>query len=112
MHRKTPQEKKAESYAKDRRNTYGENAKSSRKNIARRKRARARGERRIAREAFAPAVLDEAWIDGVDARAKRTHRKGWQKFPDQPLGEVVQDKLARREALQENRRRRKRAPDA
>ena len=33
--RKSPQEKKALSYAKDRRNTYGENDKSSRKNIPR-----------------------------------------------------------------------------
>ena len=112
MHRKTPQEKKAESYAKDRRNTYGENAKSSRKNVARRKRARARSERRVAREAFAPSVIDEAWIDAAEVRAKRTYRKGWQKFPDEPLGDVVQAKLARREELQETLRRRKRAPGA
>jgi hypothetical protein len=31
--KKSPPEKKADSYKKDRRNTYGENSKSSRKNI-------------------------------------------------------------------------------
>jgi len=35
MNRKTPQQKKAESYANDRRNTYGENDKASRKAIPR-----------------------------------------------------------------------------
>ncbi len=35
MARRTPQEKKALSYVKDRRNDYGENDKSSRKNIRR-----------------------------------------------------------------------------
>ena len=37
MARKSPQEKKALSYAKDRRNNYGENDKSSRRNIRRNK---------------------------------------------------------------------------
>ena len=37
--RSSPQEKKRLSYAKDRRNDYGENDKSSRKNIRRNKRA-------------------------------------------------------------------------
>lgn len=40
---KTPQDKKALSYAKDRRNTYGENDKSSRKAIP----ARKAGESRV-----------------------------------------------------------------
>lgn len=37
--RRSPQEKKALSYARDRRNVYGENDKSSRKNIRRNKRS-------------------------------------------------------------------------
>ncbi|UGT42762.1 hypothetical protein LTV02_04940 [Nocardia yamanashiensis] len=38
VRRKSPQEKKSLSYAKDRRNDYGENDKSSRRNIRRNKR--------------------------------------------------------------------------
>src|SRR4028119_181715 len=55
MERKTPQEKKRLSYAKDRRNTYGENDKSSRKNIRRRKRHPNRSNRRTARQPPPPA---------------------------------------------------------
>jgi hypothetical protein len=100
MKRKTPQEKKAESYAKDRRNTYGENAKSSRRNIARNQRLRNRAYRRIARQAFGSAATDDERVDAAEARVKLKHRKGWRKVPDTPLGEVVRKKLTRREALE------------
>ncbi|WP_194828528.1 hypothetical protein [Nocardia sp. XZ_19_231] len=46
VRRRSPQEKKSLSYAKDRRNGYGENDKSSRKNIPRNKRIRNRVDRR------------------------------------------------------------------
>jgi hypothetical protein len=81
MNRKTPQQKKAESYAKDRRNTYGENAKSSRKNIPRNQRLRNRAVRRIARMAFAPSTLDEEWVDAVEVRVKAKRRKAWRSGP-------------------------------
>ena len=45
--RKTPQEKKILSYAKDCRNNYGENDKSSRKAIPRRKQQQRQNERRV-----------------------------------------------------------------
>ncbi|MET4803390.1 hypothetical protein [Bradyrhizobium sp. LB11.1] len=99
---KTPQEKKQLSYANDRRNTYGENQKSSRKNIPRSKQLSHQGERRTVRQALiaaqgdvADAVADEAqsqaWRKG---RMKRL--KSFRKSPDTPLGEVVQRRLRRR----------------
>ena len=94
----TPQDKKRASCSKDRRNTYGENAKSSRKNISRNKRIRLRSERRTAREPLkgAPPSLDESRIDLACAKAIRKRRKSWKKQPDTPLGIVVKRKLRRR----------------
>jgi predicted NAD-dependent protein-ADP-ribosyltransferase YbiA (DUF1768 family) len=93
---KSPQQKKAESYAKDRRNTYGENQKSSRKNIARKKRLRAREERRKLREVLVHTA-DEVAIDlKVDQIALQRRNQGPAKVPDAPLGVVLARKLARR----------------
>ncbi|WP_146229427.1 hypothetical protein [Nocardia neocaledoniensis] len=96
--RRSPQEKKALSYARDRRNCYGENDKSSRKNIPRRKRMRNRADRR--REGlFAGAVgavdLAAAERCEVELLAKGPASR-WRKRPDVPLGEVVEWKLQRR----------------
>jgi len=49
---RNPEEKKRLSLARDRRNRYGENSKSSRKNIQRRKQLRHTDERRSAGEAL------------------------------------------------------------
>lgn len=94
----TPQEKKRRSYSRDRRNTYGENAKSSRKNIARNKRIRVRTERRTAREPLRGAVAgcDESSVDLAGAKAILKRKKSWKKQPDTPLGIVVKRKLRRR----------------
>ncbi|HEU0052959.1 MAG TPA: hypothetical protein VFQ39_07265 [Longimicrobium sp.] len=85
--RRSPQEKKALSYAKDRRNTYAENDKSSRKNIPRSKRFPNRANRRGARQALRPAVgvPDELPFDEVEAGLKNRRPKRWRKSPDQPL---------------------------
>jgi hypothetical protein len=94
----TPQDKKRLSYLKDRRNTYGENSKSSRRSIARNKRVRSRSERRIAREAFADGggEPEAERIDAIRARTLKKRRTAWTKWPDEPLGEVVERELARR----------------
>lgn len=94
----TPQEKKRLSYLKDRRNTYGENSKSSRRSIARNKRIRSRSERRVARQAFAAGAseADAERIDAAHARALKKHRSAWTKWPDEPLAVVVEHKLGRR----------------
>lgn len=93
MTRKSPQEEKALSYAKDCRNSYGENDKSSRRNIARNKRNHARANRR--REQL---VLTQTHPDGIEAELKRERPQAqyWRKSSDSPLAEVVAYKLRRR----------------
>jgi hypothetical protein len=99
--RRSPQEKKRLSYSRDRRNWYGENDKSSRKNIARNKRHRHRSERHRAQQQLSAAVgtVDESVEAGVDERLTRARRGSrWRKFPDAQLGLYVAGTLAARAA--------------
>jgi hypothetical protein len=102
MARRSPQEKKALSYAKDRRNDYGENDKSSRKNIRLNKRMPNRAdrhrERQVMADATRPVELEAAEQAEIELHAKRSmwSTKRWRKWRDAPLGEVVTDKLRRR----------------
>ena len=95
---KSPQQKKAESYKHDRRNTYGESPHGARKNIPR---ARARGhreERRAARQSLLPVrgMVDASTSDIAQSRATGRVIPLWKKAPDTPLGEVIQAKSRRR----------------
>ncbi|WP_282783431.1 MULTISPECIES: hypothetical protein [unclassified Nocardia] len=107
--RRSPQEKKALSYAKDRRNDYGENDKSSRKNIPRNKRVPNRAdrhrERQVMASALGPVSVDAAERAEVELRGKRSKwlNMRWRKHRDAPLGEVVMRTLARRVEQQMNR---------
>ena len=94
MKRKTPQEKKAESYAKDRRSTYGNNAKAARSAVPKRKRTRSQVERRTAKQELAgpAAAEDETRVDAMLDRVAQKRRKAWQKWPDESLGDVLQRK--------------------
>jgi len=99
---KTPQQKKRQSYEHDRRNTYGENQKSSRKNIPRSKQRSHQDERRSVRQVLVVAqggILEEA-ADEAQSQALRKGRikklKAFRKSPDRPLGEVVERRLRRR----------------
>jgi hypothetical protein len=96
---KTPQQKKRLSYKLDRRNTYGENQKSSRKNIPKSKQRSHQDERRSVRQAllvaegqFADEVADEAQSQ-VIRRGRLKKLKAFRKRPDRPLGEVVEERL-------------------
>lgn len=96
---KSPDEKKKLSYAHDRRNTYGENQKSSRKNIPRSKQGAHQEERRSARQILASAqgsinddVADQAQSKSMTyGQVKRL--KSFRKTPDSPLKEVVERRL-------------------
>lgn len=89
MKRKTPQQKKGESLAKDRRSTYGNNAKAARKAVPARKRQRSQAERRLAKQELAGAAGDENRADAMIDKVTLKRRKAWQKWPDEPLGEVL-----------------------
>ncbi|MEV4251187.1 hypothetical protein AB0J63_48340 [Streptosporangium canum] len=96
--RRSPQEKKRLSYAKDWRNDYGENDKSSRKNIPRSKRTPHRANRRRASQVLdaATGVVDEAAEETAEERLMAKRPKSWRKSRDAPLGEIVQHTLKRR----------------
>ena len=100
MPRKSPQQRKQESYAKDRRNVYGENDKTSRAALRKRKRKPNRAARRAVHQSVrAPADPgDPEQLEALDVEAttKRGGRTRWQKVPDVPLREVVERRLRRR----------------
>lgn len=103
MARRSPQEKKALSYAKDRRNDYGENDKSSRKNIRRNKRVPNRADRHREHQVLGIAagvrIVDEV-VEQAEAKllAKRSMwmTKRWRKYRDAPLADIVENRLRRR----------------
>ena len=103
MARKSPQEKKALSYAKDRRNDYGEHNKSSRRNIRRNKRTPNRADRHREHQVLAIATglgVHEEVADQVETKllAKKSMwmTKRWRKDRDAPLAAVVEYRLRRR----------------
>ncbi|MCM0676321.1 hypothetical protein NCC78_16735 [Micromonospora phytophila] len=91
MRRRSPQEKKALSYARDCRYNYGESNKGSRRGIRRNKRFPHRANRHhdhltLAALAGTPDLLvDEA----AEVRLRGRRPKSWRKWPDLPLGVVV-----------------------
>jgi hypothetical protein len=91
---KTPQEKKRLSYEKDRRNTYGENNKSSRKNIPLAKARANRTERHKQDQVLTRAVGVESsdTLDAVENLVRGTEPRYWRKGSDTPLGEVLERK--------------------
>ena len=98
---KTPQDKKRLSYEHDRRNTYGENQKSSRKNIPRSKQLSHQDERRSVRQELvgvqgrvAGEVADDAQSK-VLARGRIKKLQAFRKSPDRPLGEIIERRSRR-----------------
>lgn len=91
--RRSPQEKKALSYARDRRNAYGENDKSSRKNIRRNRQLDHRSNRHHAQRILGQAAggaPDPDLADRAETRLLgRRPSIPFRKSPDAPLGAVV-----------------------
>jgi hypothetical protein len=96
--RRSPQEKKQLSYDKDRRNSYGENDKASRKSIPRNKSRVNRANRHLDRQALLPStgIRQPETEDGADERLHRRPRKGWRKSADETLRQAVGRRLRRR----------------
>jgi serine kinase of HPr protein (carbohydrate metabolism regulator) len=99
MKQKSPQEKKALSYAKDCRNTYGENDKSARKTIPLRKAKVNRVYRRKINLALQEidSKIDLEKAELAESEARNIKREYWKKSADEPLAKVVERKLERRE---------------
>jgi hypothetical protein len=94
---KTPQEKKRLSLAKDRRNSYGENDKASRKNIPRAKARVNRANRHQDRQTLDSAVgaPEDERDDAVEQALLGRRRKVWRKWADEPLGELLARRRSR-----------------
>jgi hypothetical protein len=99
---KNPEDKKRLSLARDRRNTFGENSKSSRKNIPRGKQRRHMDERRSVGEALGrlKGSVQEDEATGAELRAKtritNSRRRGFRKRPDTPLGVVLAKRVGKK----------------
>ena len=99
---KNPSEKKSLSLERDRRNIFGENSKSSRKNIARSKQLRQMSQRRGIAQVLgrlSGQVGDDAASDAdlqVKLAITDSKNRDFKKHPDTPLREVIQYKLAKR----------------
>lgn len=98
--RKSPQQKKALSYERDRRDTYGENNKSSRKNIPLSKALSIRSERHEKNNALRGALTAESddQLVAVEVAVHTSEPRQWKKHPGATLGEVVAKKTKRRES--------------
>jgi len=92
---KTPTEKKRLSLTRDRRNTYGENSKSSRKNIAKAKQRRHMDERRAVAHVLKGlnGQVDDDVASDAELEVKVTiadsRNRGFRKTPDKQLGVVL-----------------------
>jgi hypothetical protein len=116
--RRGPQEKKRDSYARDRRNTYGQNDKASRRLIPAKKKLGERAHRKAVHQALRlswtstePAAFDD--IDRLIAATKVKLKQRFKKSPDAPL-EVVLTRRPRGgvpHARQDRRRSRQRSAD-
>jgi hypothetical protein len=97
---RTPQEKKALSYTRDCRNTYGENNKSSRKAIPAFKVASNREMRHAATGLIKAGVASDELAAGAERRLSEKTFKGLhpikQKGADEPLGAALARKKERR----------------
>lgn len=98
MRKRTPQEKKALSYARDRRNVYGINDKGSRKSIRRNKTFPSRAYRKTVNDILRGGVgtIDAAQAESLDVKTREIRRRSWEKYPDAPLGEIVPQQLEHR----------------
>ncbi|MGI8469094.1 MAG: hypothetical protein ACR2N3_11655, partial [Pyrinomonadaceae bacterium] len=95
MKRKTPQEKKTLSYAKDCRNVYGENDKTSRVSIRRNKTFPTRAFRKNINDILQGAVgaIDLEKAEVLDVNIRAIKRRRWKKSADMPLGKIVKERL-------------------
>jgi hypothetical protein len=93
--RRSPQEKKQLSYDKDRRNSYGQSDKGSRRIIPGHKRRVNRANRHHDRQALhgSTGIRGPGTDDIAEERLHARRRKTWRKYPDETLREAVKRKL-------------------
>lgn len=90
--RRSPQEEKALSYARDCRYAYGNNSKAARKAVPRRKRWVNKANRHAGQELLAEGrgLVDADRAEDIEDRLRGTRPKRWRKKPDIPLGRLLE----------------------
>jgi hypothetical protein len=91
--KREPAEKKALSYAKDRRNSFGESTTAARKAIPRRKAMESRADRHAANELTSRLPLmpeEQGEVAESSIRQAVARKGGWKKVPDQPLADHIE----------------------
>src|SRR3954464_10398098 len=98
MQRRTPQEKKALSLRRDRRNVYGESPHGARKSIPQHKKRRNRANRHDQNAPLLaiPTQVAEDHADAIESAIRHKAPKLWNKFPDAPLAGVIAGHQERR----------------
>jgi hypothetical protein len=102
---KNPKEKKRLSLKRDCRNVYGENPAASRKGIAKGKQRQHMNERRSAAQTLAllNGPVDDDFASDVELKAKVaaavSRKYGFRKQPDKPLGEFLEIRKKRKQAV-------------
>lgn len=91
--RRSPQEKKVLSYARDGRSTFAESCSKGRAAVAKRK---VRASRALRRAETVATTRAAGSPEEADLTVTRTGRRSWRKIPDAPLAEYVDWTLARR----------------
>jgi hypothetical protein len=91
MRQRTPQEKKALSLRRDRRNVYGESPHGARKTIPHRKKLRNRANRHQEESKLpsAPVPFEQEQAEEIESSVRRKAPKRWDKVPDAALGSVI-----------------------
>jgi len=99
MKKRTPQEKKKLSYERDRRNVYGESPHAARKAIPLHKALRNRANRHGANKEinYRGPTPEVDLADELESRIYHRAPQEWEKYPDAPLGEVVDKKSRKRD---------------
>ena len=89
--RRSPEEEKGLSYARDCRYAYGNSSKAARKAVPRRKRMVNKVNRHADQQLLAEArgPVDACRAEEVEARLQGRRPKIWRKIPDMPLGRVL-----------------------
>jgi hypothetical protein len=98
--RRSPQEEKALSYARDCRYAYGNNSKAARKAVPRRKRWVNKANRHAERELLAEGrgLAGTGRAGDIEDRLRGRRPKRWRKKPDIPLGRLLERRRGRADA--------------
>ena len=91
--RRSPEEKKLLSYAKDGRNVVAEAPSIAHRAITKRKKGANQALRREVHTTLTSELRNAPDVESVDAFVPRVGRKSWRKTPDIPLGEYVAGKV-------------------